>query len=177
MRVRCYRNLNAPKSIGTEWSVMVISDDVDPSIRGKVACYASELELENARFHVQRGGAKRVYDSQVRSVVAWVEGDLTCASFTRARLITDLPMLDSPLIPEGLARVRFDVLNGATTFTQSGAPIYEAHTVFLTQTGHCYAQGQDDAHHECRRNADHRHRQSQRVRVEADSRSEAPSGL
>ena len=147
MRVRCYRNLNAPKAIGTEWSVMVISDDVAPSIRGKVACYASELELTNARFHVQQGGAKRVYDSQVRSVVAWVEGELIRASFTRTRLLTDVPRLDTPRIPEGLARVRFDVLNGATTFTQAGAPIYEAHTVYLTQTGRCFAQGHSDANH------------------------------
>ena len=74
------------------WSIVPL-DVVDAALRRKVCCYASSMDLENAHFHCQRGGARRIRDCGVRSVVAYVEGDLIAASFTRNRLLEDLPDL------------------------------------------------------------------------------------
>jgi len=138
VRVRAYRNLNAPKSIGVEWSIVPL-DGVGLNLRRKVCCYASSVDLQNARFHCQAGGAAKIRENGVRSVVAFVEGDLIAATFTRTRLLDDLPDLPDGSNTEG-SRVRFRVFDGYDYFTdEDQQPIYAANSVRLTDTGLCFA--------------------------------------
>lgn len=137
MRVRAYRNLNAPKAIGVEWSVVPL-DSVDPDLRRKVCFYASSLDLKEVKFHCQAGGAAKIRDKGVRSVVAWIEGELVAVDVTRTRLLNEPPILPRASNSEG-QRVWFKVFAGFDTFTDAlDNPIYRAASATLTQSGRCF---------------------------------------
>lgn len=138
MRIRAYRNLNAKGGV-TEWSVIPL-DSVPKELKGKVCAYASALDLQNVVFKASSRGAQVIREKGVRSVVAYVQGELVAASFTRIRLFPELQELpDAHALPDG-EPVRFRVFEGFDYFTLSDdTRIDHSHRVSLTDEGRCFA--------------------------------------
>jgi len=141
MRVKLHRNLNAPNK-AIEWSITPISGEQ----KGRVIAYCSSATVEDVEFRAQPAGTAKIRETGVRSVVAWVVGELVAVDICRYRqdVEFELPMSDSDM--DG-TRVTFNPFTGIPNFVVCGSSsvVTNAEYATLTNTGQCWAKLPDHA--------------------------------
>jgi len=137
MRVKLHRNLNAPNK-AVEWSITPMSGE----LKGRVVAYCSSATVEDVEFRAQPAGTAKIRETGVRSVVAWVVGELVAVDICRYRkhVAFELPISDSDI--DG-TRVTFNPFSGIPNFVVCGSSsniVTNAECATLTNTGQCWAK-------------------------------------